>query len=159
MKNNQRHIPMEITDETIHDYGINSDDIKWMKLGGKWKRVILVPASEEQYLAYMRPLWRSDKQKMRHSDQDSLEYLLEEVPYKLPCVGGFESTILKEELISELHRALDVLEEKDRIIMLMFANGCSETKIGLEIGMSQKGVNKRKKKIIEQLREILKNFI
>lgn len=54
---------------------------------------------------------------------------------------------MKKELLSALRKELSALEEVDRKIMELFGEGYSEAAIGKEIGMSQKGVNKRKQKI------------
>lgn len=58
-------IPMEATDETIRDYGLNPCDIKWMAVGNRKCRVIMVPATKEQYDAYMQPLWAEQKREAR----------------------------------------------------------------------------------------------
>ena len=155
----QRCIPMEVTSETIRDFNIREEDISWTKINNRLVRVILVPATEEQYRAYMRPLWRIDKGKKRHGDHDSFECLMEENYIKLPCSDDVASIVIKKELIEALHKAIDTLDETNRMIMMMFANGSSEAEIGRLIGMSQKGVNKRKKKIFEKLREHLKDFV
>lgn len=69
-----------------------------------------------------------------------------------------EANLIKQELIAELHVALDELEEMDRTIMQMFGDGATEQQIADVVHLSQKGVNKRKKKIIVHLRTRLKDF-
>lgn len=63
-------IPMEVTPEIIKAFNINGEEVQWTKIGNKSVRVIMVPATEEQYYAYMRPLWREDKQNQRASKQE-----------------------------------------------------------------------------------------
>ena len=55
--NEQYSIPMEITTETIRDFGIKRADIMPAKIGDKIVSAIMVPCTKEQYYAYMRPLW------------------------------------------------------------------------------------------------------
>lgn len=55
--NEQYSIPMEVTAETIRDFGIRRSDIVPAKIGDKIARAILVPCTKEQYYAYMRPIW------------------------------------------------------------------------------------------------------
>lgn len=55
--NEQYSIPMEITAETIRDFGIKRADIVPAKIGDKIVSAIMVPCTKEQYYAYMRPLW------------------------------------------------------------------------------------------------------
>ena len=65
---------------------------------------------------------------------------------------------MKKIMIDELHKALDELEEIDRTIMDMYSHDHSEVEIGQVIGMSQKGVNKRKHKVLLKLNNRLKDF-
>ena len=46
-------IPMQVTPKIIEEFGINAKEVKWTKIGNKSVRVIMVPAMEEQYYAYM----------------------------------------------------------------------------------------------------------
>ena len=54
----------------------------------------------------------------------------------------------------ELKELLQTMEELDQQIVELYLRGLSEAAIGVEVGMSQKGVNKRKFKIFE----IIKNY-
>lgn len=56
-ENEQYSIPMEVTAETIRDFGIKSSDIVPAKIGNKIVSAIMVPCTKEQYYAYMRPIW------------------------------------------------------------------------------------------------------
>ena len=60
-----------------------------------------------------------------------------------------EEETMKRELLEALRKELDALEEMDRKILELFEEGCSESIIVKEIGMSQKGVNKRKKNCLQ----------
>ena len=51
------------------------------------------------------------------------------------------------------------MSERDREIMDMFSNKYTDAAIGKEIGMSQRGVNKRKKVLLEKLKEILEKIL
>lgn len=69
-----------------------------------------------------------------------------------------EEILEKEELLEALRRELAKLEELDRTILQMAIQGVSEAAIGREVGLSQKGVNKRKHRILEQLRKQLEDY-
>lgn len=155
----QHYIPMEVTAETIRDFGINPKDVVWKKIGNRKKRVIMIPATEEQYKAYMRPLWREDKRQQRQEPMASLDKMYEETEYEAADTDSdLEADIMKKLMIDKLHKALDELEEIDRTIMEMYSHDQSEAEIGQVIGMSQKGVNKRKHKILMKLNNKLKDF-
>ncbi len=71
---------------------------------------------------------------------------------------GLDEILEKEELLAALRRELAKLEKLDRIILQMAMKGISEAAIGKEVCLSQKGVNKRKHRLLEQLREQLKDY-
>lgn len=155
----QHYIPMEVTAETIKDFGINPADVVWTRIGSRKARVIMIPVSEEQYYEYMRPLWREDKRQQRQEPLASLDKMYEETEYEAADTDSdLEADIMKKIMIDELHRALDELEEIDRTIMDMYSHDHSEAEIGQVIGMSQKGVNKRKNKVLLKLNNRLKDF-
>ena len=58
-------IPMPVTDETIRDYGIDPGMIRWALVGSKKCRVAMIPATKEQYDAFMQPLWAEQKREAR----------------------------------------------------------------------------------------------
>lgn len=155
----QHYIPMEVTAETIKDFGINPADVVWTRIGNRKARVIMILVSEEQYYEYMRPLWREDKRQQRQEPIASLDKMYEETEYEAADTDSdLEADIMKKIMINELHRALDELEEIDRTIMDMYSHDHSEAEIGQAIGMSQKGVNKRKHKVLLKLNSRLKDL-
>ena len=155
----QHYIPMEVTAETIKDFGINPADVVWTRIGNRKARVIMIPATEEQYKAYMRPLWREDKRQQRQEPPVSLDKLYEETEYEVADTDSdLEAEVMKNILIDELHKALDELEEIDRTIMELYSRDCSEVEIGKAVGMSQRGAGKRKQRILLKLRTRLKDF-
>lgn len=165
--NKKYFIPMEVTSETIKAFDIKAEEVQWSKIGNKKVKAIMVLATEEQYYEYMRPLWREDKQNQRASKQEeegkmkpvSLDQLYEDTEYEVADPGtDVEATLMKKLLIAELHKALDELEEIDRTIMEMYSQDCTETQIGQAVGMSQRGVGKRKQRILLKLRTRLKDY-
>ena len=166
-KTKQYFIPMQVTPKIIEEFGINAEEVQWTKIGNKSVRAIMVPATEEQYYAYMRPLCREDKQNQRASKQEdegkmkpvSLDQLYEDTEYEaVDPETDVEATLMKRLLIAELHKALDELEEIDRTIMEMYSQNCTETQIGQAVGMSQRGVSERKQQIFRRLRTRLKDY-
>ena len=63
--NEQYSIPMEVTAETIRDFGIKRADIVPAKIGDKIVSAIMVPCTNEQYYAYMRPIWAEMQREAR----------------------------------------------------------------------------------------------
>lgn len=154
----QHYIPMEVTAETIKDFGINPAAVVWSRIGNKPKKVIMVPVSEEQYREYMRPLWREDKRQQRQEPLVSLDKMYEETEYEAPDTSDLEADIMKQIMIDELYQALGELEEIDRTIMEMYSTNHSEAEIGQAVGMSQRGVGKRKQRILLKLRTRLQDY-
>ena len=58
----QYYIPMEVNETSKEFFIANgfdlSTDAVWTKIGHRTVRAIMIPATKEQYLEYMRPLWR-----------------------------------------------------------------------------------------------------
>ena len=166
-KTKQYFIPMQVTPKIIEEFGIDAKEVQWTKIGNKSVRAIMVPATEEQYYEYMRPLWREDKQNQRANKQKdkgkmkpvSLDQLYEDTEFETADqVTDIEADYMKKVLLEELHKALDELEEIDRTIMELYSQNCTETQIGQVVGMSQRGVGKRKQRILLKLRTRLKDF-
>ncbi|MEG0455882.1 MAG: hypothetical protein RR559_11150, partial [Bacteroides sp.] len=92
----QHYIPMEVTAETIKDFGINPTDVVWTKIGIHRMRVVMVPVSEEQYKAYMRPLWREDKRQQRQDPLVSLDKMYAETEYEAIDTADLEADVIKK---------------------------------------------------------------
>lgn len=152
-------IPMELTPETVITESYKNSEVRYSKIGCRMVRTILIPATKEQYDAFIRPLWNEDKRQQRHGkDEVSADKLRDK--FELEPAGDYdlEEVILKKELLEALRRELAALQNIDRTILLMAANGFSEGKIGKAVGLSQKAVNKRKRRLYKLLKEHLKNF-
>lgn len=149
---------MEVTNETIMDFGINPSDVVWSKIGNRNVRVIMIPVTKEQYYEYMRPLWREDKKLQRREEEISLDALYEDNEYEFSDTTDVTSEVEKKIMIEKLHEALLELDKIDRTIMEMYSEDHTEAEIGKAIGMSQRGVNKRKHKVILKLRSKLKDL-
>lgn len=140
-----------------------------------------IPVTEEVYRAYKRPLWAEHKRKEREKrcrdsqgtrcTGDCSECDKQRTGSILSLdklsMDGFDASdpadftqLLEDELmLEELHIALDALDALDRKIIDLFAAGKSEREIAAVVGLSQKGVNKRKTRIFSDLRQRLKSFI
>lgn len=82
----------------------------------------------------------------------------EETEYEAADISDLEEDIMKQIIIDELYKALDELEEIDRTIMEMYSNNHSEAEIGQTVGMIQRGVGKRKQRILLKLRTRLQDY-
>lgn len=156
--NKQHYIPMEVTSETIKDFSLNPTDVVWTKIGNRKVRVIMIPVTEAQYYEYMRPLWREDKRQQRQETMASLDKIYEETEYEVSNDSDLETDVMKKMMIDELHKALSELEELDQTIMEMYSAKHSEAEIGRVVGMSQRGVGKRKQRILLKLRSRLESY-
>lgn len=79
--------------------------------------------------------------------------------FEAPDTYDLAELVADQLLLEELYTALDELDPENRRIMKLFSFGKSEREIAADIGLSQKGVNKRKARLLALLRERLKNFI
>lgn len=153
------YIPLELTPETVITEEYKDCEVRWSKIGC-WKvRTILIPANKEQYYEFMRPLWREDKRQQRHgADEISADKAQDDYELEVPDDFNLEEEVVKEELLAVLRHELAALQDIDRTILLMIADGASEAATGKAVGLSQKAVNKRKHKLYALLKEHLKDF-
>lgn len=90
------------------------------------------------------------------SREDSLERLLEQNVQFIEELDSAEELAIRNIQIQQLHRALSLLPEDERLlIQRIFFEERTERDLAREYGMSQKGINKRRKKILERLRELM----
>lgn len=90
------------------------------------------------------------------SREDSLERLLEQNVQFIEELDSAEELAIRNIQIQQLHRALSLLLEDERLlIQRIFFEERTERDLAREYGMSQKGINKRRKKILERLRELM----
>lgn len=82
-----------------------------------------------------------------HRQQDSATY-----------AASTEDIVMDAMLLEALWHHIGELSEENQTIITMFSEGASEREIAEAIGMSQKGVNKRKKAIFEILKNNLQDF-
>lgn len=118
----QYYIPMEVNETSKEFFIANgfdlSTDAVWTKIGHRTVRAIMIPATKEQYLEYMRPMWREDKQAQRANKQEdkrkmlpvSLNQLYEDTEYEMSDGADLEEDFIKQEMLKELRAALDELE-------------------------------------------------
>lgn len=152
-------IPLELTPETVITEQYKDCEVRWSKIGSRRVRTILIPATEEQYRAYMRPLWREDKRQQRHgADETSADWARDDYELEVPDDFDLEESILKKERLMALRRELAALQDIDRTILTMIADGFSEAVVGESVGLSQKAVNKRKHKLYALLQDRLKDY-
>ncbi|WP_270421227.1 sigma-70 family RNA polymerase sigma factor [Acidaminococcus massiliensis] len=179
----QYFIPLEVKEGTIITKEYENAPRQWWKIGNRKVYAILVQVTKEQYEAYMRPEWKEDKRQQRlvekrrkrekaqeeRREDQSVQGWDTPVSYERLCETeyGFpeetrqetlDEILEKEELMEALRQELAKLEALDRTILQMASNGISEAAIGREVGLSQKGVNKRKQRLLEQLQEQLKDY-
>lgn len=129
------------------------------------------------YQAIKQPEWREAKQKSRNQraiekmetkskEKKQIGTLVEIsvgdyyecLQYEVAEGDSPEELLCKKERLAELYDALGTLSERDREIIDLFSKNYVDAEIGKKIGMSQRGVNKRKKAIFIKLREILEKI-
>lgn len=158
---NEKHfyIPLELTSETVITEEYKDCEVRWSKIGCRKVRTILIPATKKQYYEFMRPLWREDKRQQRHGDAEvSADKLRDKFELEPECDFDLEKIVLKKELLIALRRELAALQDIDRTILTMIADGFSEAAVGESVGLSQKAVNKRKHKLYMLLQDRLKDY-
>lgn len=145
-----------------------------------------IPVSEEIYRVYKQPLWKERKQFDRkrrcqvsagrgglkrceadcnlcphtcNGSELSLEAFEADWSYQADASAADPQQMLEDALLlEEMWTAIASLDSVNQMIVKLFWEGESERKIATVLGLSQKGVNKRKVKLFEQMRKRLKDF-
>ena len=86
--------------------------------------------------------------------EDSLDRLMEAGEDFPDEADSVEDTAIRNVMAADLHKALDELPEPDRkLIDVLFFQGMTERQAAEIFGLSQKGINKRKAKILAKLKD------
>lgn len=124
-----------------------------------WLNGEKIPVTQEIYEAYYRPEWRERKQKTAHISNLSFEAMMEngtsdQVPF---ATKSAEETALDKIQTEYLRNLLGTLTDEERaLIAAVFIDGKTEREIATIFGISQKAVNKRKHRILEKLKKMIK---
>lgn len=149
-------------------------------------KIVSVPetviVSKEVYYVYMRSIWAEEKRQQRakrcrgakgvRCQKDcagckyqneggvlSLEWGQEKnIDIVLDESSNPEKYVIRQELYQALYAAIDTLDFRDQEIIMLFAEGKTEREIAEQVNLSQSRVNRRKEKIVNELRELLKNY-
>lgn len=125
---------------------------------------VLVEVSREVYDAYysverhLRTLDEKDERNgtVQYSNLDTKETLGVEMLQDLTAETVEDEALLRV-LSERLHQCLSLLPVSDqKLIRAIYFMNLTEREYASQIGISQKGVNKRKHKILKKLRKMLK---
>ena len=116
-----------------------------------------IPVSEEVYRAYKQPAWREHKRRTaRAQTERSLDLLMED------GLDIADDRMLVDELVADkllldaLLAALNELTVDERgLIDALNFHGLTERQAAELFDLSQKGVNKRKQRVLDKLRDLL----
>ena len=93
------------------------------------------------------------------SREDSYERLLEQDVYFVETTDSMEETAIRNIQSQQLHKALSLLTDDERdLLEQLFFEERTERDLAVEYGLSQRGINKRKQRILKHLRELLKKI-
>ncbi|ODR28287.1 RNA polymerase sigma factor [Eisenbergiella tayi] len=93
------------------------------------------------------------------SREDSLERLLELGQQFIKEQLSVEEEVIRIVMYEKLHNAIQKLEKEERgLIINFYYQKQSDREIALQLGISQKAVNKQRHKILTKLRMIIKKL-
>lgn len=93
------------------------------------------------------------------SREDSYERLLEQDAQFVEDAASVEEMAIRNIQAQQLHKALSLLSDDERVLVeQIFFEERTERDLAAEYQLSQKGINKRRQRILERLRELLENF-
>ncbi len=149
---------------------IDNEGKKLLFQGGVYYMV-----DEEVYRVVKQEEWREAKRKERNqkanevSREKTADSNIKVSAHNETTVGEFfdnaeivnqlsespEDRLINQERLAALYEVLATLSSRDREIIQLFSNNYTDAKIGEKIGMSQRGVNKRRKAIFIEMKKLL----
>lgn len=123
-----------------------------------WLKGQHIPVSQEVYEAYYRPVWRERKRRAAHNNDLSYEAIMEtrsEIPAEL-ALESAEEFALANIQSDELRCFLGTLTPDEfALITSIYVDGKTERETAAIFGLSQKAINKRKRRILEKLKKLV----
>ena len=173
-------IPMVVTDEVIHDFGFKSDDVTWRRIGNRKCRVVMVDATEEEYRAYMAPIWAEIKrengrlircpesnrcEECKHFSETSRERnkpaslsVLMDEGAEPAAEGSFEEDVIYETILEDLIAILSEIKPKYGRIFRLLYDGASQQEMADELGIKQRTVSDDIKKMRSLVQPLVKDI-
>lgn len=160
MRNNeiqskQYEIPMEVTNETIRDFGIDPSRVVWTKIGNKKVRAFMVPCTKEQYYEYMRPFWREDKNAQNREAMESLEKMAEDLDFDPAAAFSMEDKVVGNMVLEALIDHLNNIGSEYGDIFKMIYDGGKTEAVQKAFGLKKSTAIHRMKRA----RELAAEFI
>lgn len=123
-----------------------------------WYKGKHIPVTQEVYEAYYRPLWRERKRRAAHKNDLSYEAIME-IGSKFPAglaIDSAEEFALAKIQSDELRCFPGTLTPDEfALITSIYFDGKTEREIAAIFGLSQKAINKRKRRILEKLKDLM----
>lgn len=151
----QYEIPMEVTIETIRDFGIDPSKVVWTKIGNRRVRAFMVPCTKEQYYEYMRPLWREDKNAQNREAMESLEKMAEDLDFDPEAFFSTEDCVVGGMVLEALIEHLNEIGSEYGDIFRMIYDGGRTEAVQKAFGLKKSTAIHRMKRA----RELAAEFI
>ena len=106
-----------------------------------------------------RVIWNEETQKeiIKPSRERSFERMCEESNIQFPSEESTEGMAISRIEFQRLHKTIRLLpKDEAELIYALYFDCVGEREYAKSIGISQKGVNKRRKKALDKLRDLLK---
>ena len=118
-----------------------------------------VSVTEEIYRACRRPQWKEAKRRKKRSDMECSYELLVGNCIDSECTSMqklTEDIVMDKLLLEMLMEALNTLASDEReLIDNIYFNHKTEREFAESIGLSQKGINKKKHRVLEKIRKLI----
>jgi RNA polymerase sigma factor (sigma-70 family) len=116
-----------------------------------------IPVREEVYRAYKQPAWREHKRRTARTQVErSLDLLMEDGFDIVDDQRLVDELVADKLLLDALLAALNELTDDERgLVDALYFHGLTERQAAELFDLSQKGVNKRKQRVLDKLRDLL----
>ena len=172
-KEEKRSLETEVTKKAIEELNLDRKKIKTVRRGNSYKTFYFEEVDKELYNEVKRPEWCHEKRRSRlfederdgklsiiYIDQERTDDSGEDKPkLEIPSDIDVEKEAMEHIRNEALYEALEKLNEDEQILINhLFFNQYTERETASYIGVSQKTVNNRKRKILEKLKIELSDY-
>ncbi len=118
-----------------------------------------ISVSKEVYDAFKRPAWKERKRRQVRGEKELSLEAFADAGFEIPSGETLVDEIVEDKLLLDmLSKALSELTEDERFLIdALFYKNRSEREVAASSCISQQAVNKRKRKILTKLRDILEH--
>lgn len=160
MAKNENRVFISGNLSTFEEIGVPQENMGYAYCGNGKREAGAWFVADENVCDFIRKTQQKEKKYYQRHGYEGENEIFPANELNKQTFSNPESELIKQEQLEVLYKVLDKLTELDReIIELSYYMDMTDAAIGKVIGMSQRGVNKRRNKTLGTLKNILEKIL